>query len=66
MARIYVVNKGIVDGRKWYTIICDQEVARCLYKLEETSYRFVAATSTGNLFDIPENTYIVLKLVWSD
>jgi hypothetical protein len=66
MARIKLLDKAIVDGKTWYSIMCDQEVARWLYKLDETSYRFVAATSTGLLFDIPESTYLLVKLVWSE
>lgn len=66
MACMKLLDKAIVDGNPWYSIMCDQDVARWLYELNETSYRFVATTSTGNLFDIPESTYLVMKLVWSE
>ena len=54
------MDKSIVDGKQWYSVFCDRSVTDWLYGRDETSYYFVASTSTGNLFDIPESTYVVM------
>ena len=66
MAKIKVLDKGIVDDQQWYTIICDQQVTRWLYERDSSAYKHVHATSVGHIFDIPESTYIMMKIVWSD
>lgn len=66
MAKIKIIDTGIVDGNQWYTVMCDQEITRWLYERDSSAYHYVAVVSTGMIFDIPESTYIVLKIVWSD
>jgi hypothetical protein len=66
MARIKVIDKSIVDGKQWYTIICDQEIIRWVYERDSSAYCFADALNSGYIFDIPESTYILMKIVWSD
>jgi hypothetical protein len=66
MAKLKVIDKSIVDGKQWYSVMCGREITRWLYERDPVAYRHIATTSTGYLFDIPESTYIVLKIVWSD
>jgi len=65
LAKIKVLDKGIVDDQQWYTIICDQQVTRWLYE-RESEYKYIYTSSVGHIFDIPESTYIMMKIVWSD
>jgi hypothetical protein len=66
MAKIKVIDKSIVDGKQWYSVMCDQEITRWLYERDSSAYRFVDAVNSGYIFDVPEPTYIVLKIIWSD
>jgi hypothetical protein len=67
MAKIKIIDTSIVDGKQWYSIICDQEITRWLYERDSSAYHYIAAVSSGMMiFDIPESTYIVLKIVWSN
>lgn len=67
MAKMKVIDKSIVDGKQRYTVFCDQQVMQWLSGLDWESYRYVTTIATGSsLVDIPESTYIMMKLVWSD
>jgi len=54
-----MVNSGIL-------YLCDREIARWIYERDPVAYHYVADTSTGFIFDVPEYTYILMKIVWSD
>jgi hypothetical protein len=66
MANIKVIDKSIVDGKQWYSVMCGREITRWLYERDPVAYHYVVTTSTGHIFDIPESTYIMMKIVWSD
>lgn len=69
MARIYVINKGIVDGRKWYTIICGREVESWVSSLGTSTstdyYKIIGTASSGTIIDIREDIYMFAMLKWS-
>lgn len=65
MAKYKVIDKGTVDGEIWHSLICDGEIASWLFDRDASSYYYIGATSSGVMFDIPESTLIMLKLVFS-
>lgn len=64
MAKIKVIDKSIVDGKPWYQILCDSQVADWLAK--RGSAYHIGYHRIWSIYDMPESTYIMMKLVWSD
>jgi hypothetical protein len=66
MTKLKVIEECIVDGKQRYYIICDREIAEWLYDRDPVTYRLVYVTGSGYIFDIPEYTYICMRIIWSD
>jgi hypothetical protein len=68
MARINVINKGIVDGRTWYTIICDREVESWVSTLKPNTdcCKIIGTASSGTIIDIREDIYMFAMIKWNE
>jgi hypothetical protein len=66
---VKVVAKANVDGFPWYTVKCSKEAASWLRQQgQEQWHQHIDHNwyTVSGMFDIDEETYIMLKLQWGE
>jgi hypothetical protein len=68
-ANLELVSKALVDNSWWYTVKCSKEASAWIREQDESKWYnhidgnwYVAADT----FDVDQETYIMLKLQWSE
>lgn len=63
----YIDGPKIVDGENWYTVEVNRNASAWLHKLKLDDDRIFVGYSCalGDLFDLPEDLFILTKLKWS-
>jgi hypothetical protein len=62
--KIRLLEKEVIDGETWYKILCVNEVSAWLAKQGKAYY--IGYHRIWLIHEMPESTYIMMKLVWSD
>ncbi len=66
-SHIKVISKGLVDGLPWYTVKCSREAAAWLRAQDQGQWHQHIDHNwytVSGVFDIDQETYIMLKLQW--
>jgi hypothetical protein len=68
MAHIKIIDKAIVDGKQWYTVLCSREVASWIRTLDNSTncYFMIGGVSTSTIADINEDIYMIALIKWSN